>query len=82
MRLTPDAFTFNHKANPTSAFIGRMYIERNSRITTRNGAKLGDTEAKIKYLYPGQIKVNSVVIEKFKRLAYKHSQTKSLSLYK
>lgn len=32
---------------------------KNPQITTRSGAKIGDTEARIKSLYPGQIKVTS-----------------------
>ncbi|GFE70174.1 hypothetical protein CFPU101_27840 [Chroococcus sp. FPU101] len=36
--------------------ISRIDI-RNSQITTRSGAKIGDTEARIKSLYPGQIEV-------------------------
>ena len=31
---------------------------KNKSITTLNGAKIGDTEAKIKSLYPGQIQVS------------------------
>lgn len=38
--------------------ISRIDI-KNPRITTRSGAKIGDTEAKIKSLYPGQIEVTS-----------------------
>jgi hypothetical protein len=37
--------------------IARVDIYKDSRITTSSGAKVGDTEAKIKALYPGQIKV-------------------------
>jgi len=33
-------------------------IEDKSAITTLSGAKIGDTEARIKALYPGQIKVS------------------------
>lgn len=36
--------------------ISRIDI-KNPQITTRSGAKIGDTEAKIKSLYPGQIEV-------------------------
>ncbi|MFH7026842.1 MAG: hypothetical protein ACHBN1_15880 [Heteroscytonema crispum UTEX LB 1556] len=37
--------------------IARVDIMKNSRITTVKGAKIGDTEAQIKSLYPGQIQV-------------------------
>lgn len=37
--------------------ISRIDIFRESRMTTLKGAKVGDTEAKIKSLYPGQIRV-------------------------
>lgn len=40
----------------TSDSIARIDIN-NSKVTTIKGAKIGDTEAKIKSLYPGQIKV-------------------------
>ncbi len=40
----------------TSDVIARVDIE-NPKITTVSGAKIGDTEARIKSLYPGQIKV-------------------------
>lgn len=36
--------------------ISRVDI-KNPQITTRSGAKIGDTEARIKSLYPGQIQV-------------------------
>jgi hypothetical protein len=36
--------------------IARVDIFRKSRITTLSGAKIGDTEARIKALYPGQIR--------------------------
>jgi hypothetical protein len=37
--------------------IARVDVYKGSRITTLSGAKVGDTEAQIKALYPGQIKV-------------------------
>jgi hypothetical protein len=38
--------------------IARVDVWENKRITTLSGAKIGDTEARIKSLYPGQIKVS------------------------
>ncbi|MBE9218784.1 hypothetical protein [Dolichospermum flos-aquae] len=40
----------------TSDVIARVDVN-NPKITTVSGAKIGDTEARIKSLYPGQIKV-------------------------
>ena len=40
----------------TSDVIARVDVD-NPKITTVSGAKVGDTEARIKSLYPGQIKV-------------------------
>ncbi len=40
----------------TSDVIARVDID-NPKVTTVSGAKVGDTEAKIKSLYPGQIEV-------------------------
>ncbi|MBW4521797.1 MAG: hypothetical protein KME16_19115 [Scytolyngbya sp. HA4215-MV1] len=37
--------------------IARVDVWRNGRITTLSGAKNGDTEARIKSLYPGKIRV-------------------------
>ena len=37
--------------------ISRVDVNKNASITTLKGAKIGDTEARIKLLYPGQIKV-------------------------
>lgn len=37
--------------------IARVDVAENKNITTLSGAKIGDTEAKIKSLYPGQIQV-------------------------
>jgi len=39
--------------------IARVDIERESRIKTVSGAKIGDSEARIKSLYPGQIRVTN-----------------------
>jgi len=41
----------------TDGTISRVDVRKNSRITTLSGAKIGDTEARIKSLYPGQIQV-------------------------
>ncbi|MCF4970071.1 hypothetical protein [Nostoc sp. CMAA1605] len=38
--------------------IARVDVYDKSRITTVRGAKIGDTEARIKSLYPGQIQVS------------------------
>ncbi|MBW4611834.1 MAG: hypothetical protein KME21_00835 [Desmonostoc vinosum HA7617-LM4] len=43
----------------TAGRIARIDVWRNREITTLKGAKIGDTEARIKSLYPGQIKVTS-----------------------
>jgi hypothetical protein len=37
--------------------IAKVDVWKNKSITTLSGAKIGDTEAKIKSLYPGQIQV-------------------------
>lgn len=39
--------------------IARVDVYEGSRITTLSGARIGDTEARIKSLYPGQIKVTA-----------------------
>lgn len=41
----------------TDGRIARVDVFKNKSITTLSGAKIGDTEARIKALYPGQIKV-------------------------
>ncbi|MEH1839935.1 MAG: hypothetical protein V7L20_14485 [Nostoc sp.] len=41
----------------TEGRISRVDVQQNTQITTLKGAKIGDTEAQIKSLYPGQIKV-------------------------
>ncbi|BAY77207.1 hypothetical protein NIES25_36670 [Nostoc linckia NIES-25] len=41
----------------TEGRVSRVDVWRDSKITTLKGAKIGDTEARIKSLYPGQIKV-------------------------
>lgn len=42
----------------TNGRIARVDVYENKSITTLSGAKIGDTEARIKALYPGQIKVS------------------------
>lgn len=42
----------------TNGRIARVDVYDNKSITTLSGAKIGDTEARIKALYPGQIKVS------------------------
>jgi hypothetical protein len=39
--------------------IARVDVTDNSKITTLSGAKIGDSESKIKSLYPNQIKVEA-----------------------
>lgn len=41
----------------TKGRISRVDVRQNTQITTLKGAKIGDTEARIKSLYPGQIQV-------------------------
>jgi hypothetical protein len=41
----------------TAGRISRVDVWKNTRITTLRGAKIGDTEARIKSLYPGKIQV-------------------------
>ncbi|MEH2053150.1 hypothetical protein [Nostoc sp.] len=41
----------------TKGRISRVDVRQNTQITTLKGAKIGDTETRIKSLYPGQIKV-------------------------
>ncbi|MEH2008110.1 hypothetical protein [Nostoc sp.] len=41
----------------TKGRISRVDVRQNTQITTLKGAKIGDTEAQIKSLYSGQIKV-------------------------
>jgi hypothetical protein len=43
----------------TGGRISRIDVRQNKQITTLKGAKIGDTEARIKSLYPGQIQVTS-----------------------
>ncbi|MBN3950748.1 MAG: hypothetical protein HWQ38_31480 [Nostoc sp. NMS7] len=43
----------------TKGRISRVDVRQNTQITTLKGAKIGDSEAQIKSLYPGQIKVTS-----------------------
>ena len=42
----------------TDGRIARVDVYDKSSVTTLSGAKIGDTEARIKALYPGQIKVS------------------------
>ena len=49
-----------HKEGPINRDVDRIVrveVFRGSRITTVRGAKIGDTEERIKSLYPGQIRV-------------------------
>ncbi len=41
----------------TKGRISRVEVSKNSRVATLSGARIGDTEAQIKSLYPGQITV-------------------------
>lgn len=41
----------------TEGRISRVDVRQNTQITTLKGAKIGDTETRIKSLYPGQIQV-------------------------
>lgn len=41
----------------TDGIISRVDVAKNTKISTASGAKIGDTESRIKSLYPGQIKV-------------------------
>ncbi|MBD2775668.1 hypothetical protein [Iningainema tapete] len=41
----------------TNGRIARVDVRKNSLIATLKGARIGDTESKVKSLYPGQIKV-------------------------
>lgn len=41
----------------TGGRISRVDVYKNSRVATFSGARIGDTEARIKSLYPGQITV-------------------------
>lgn len=43
----------------TDGRIARVDVYDKSSVTTLSGAKIGDTEARIKALYPGQIKVSA-----------------------
>lgn len=47
----------NIRINRTQDRIARVDIYKGSSVSTLSGAKIGDTEARIKALYPGQIKV-------------------------
>jgi hypothetical protein len=43
----------------TNGRIAKVDVTDNSKITTLSGAKIGDSESKIKSLYPNQIKVEA-----------------------
>lgn len=49
----------NTRINRNKDRIARVDIFKGSRISTLKGAKIGDTEARIKSLYPGRIKVKA-----------------------
>jgi hypothetical protein len=55
--VTPRNKSANVSFMVTSGRIARIDVPQKSPITTLKGAKIGDTEAKIKSLYPGKIKV-------------------------
>lgn len=42
----------------TGGRVARIDVWQNRQITTLSGAKIGDSEARIKALYPGQIQVS------------------------
>lgn len=42
----------------TDGLISRVDVTKNTKITTASGAKIGDTESRIKSLYPGKIQVS------------------------
>ncbi len=52
----PKSFSENIEFMVTNGRISRVDILGNKRITTVKGARIGDTESRIKSLYPGQIK--------------------------
>lgn len=41
----------------TGGRISRVDVSKNSRVATSSGARIGDTEARVKSLYPGQITI-------------------------
>jgi outer membrane protein assembly factor BamE (lipoprotein component of BamABCDE complex) len=55
--LKPESKPKNVGFMVTEGRISRVDVWRDSKITTLKGAKIGDTEARIKSLYPGQIQV-------------------------
>ncbi|MEH2069099.1 MAG: hypothetical protein V7K47_13215 [Nostoc sp.] len=55
--LKPESEPKNLGFMLTEGRISRVDVWKNSKITTLKGAKIGDTEAQIKSLYPGQIQV-------------------------
>ncbi|WP_138497448.1 hypothetical protein [Nostoc sp. PA-18-2419] len=55
--LKPESEPKNLRFMLTKGRISRVDVWKNSQITTLKGAKIGDTEARIESLYPGQIQV-------------------------
>ena len=49
----------------TNNRIARVEVQGNSPLTTISGARIGDTESKIKSLYPGQIQVTPKIYYRF-----------------
>jgi len=56
--IQPESSPKNIAFMVTNGRISRVDILGNKRITTVKGARIGDTESRIKSLYPGQIKYN------------------------
>ncbi|MEH2030433.1 MAG: hypothetical protein V7K67_12280 [Nostoc sp.] len=54
----PQSFSGNIEFMVKNGRISRVDILGNKLITTVKGARIGDTESRIKSLYPGQIKYN------------------------
>lgn len=55
--VRPQGSNYNVLFMVTNNRIARIDVQGNSRVTTVRGARIGDTESKIKSLYPGQIRV-------------------------
>jgi hypothetical protein len=56
--LTPEGGPRDVGFMVTDGRISRVDIWKDSRVTTLSGARIGDTEARIKALYPGKIQVS------------------------
>ncbi|GAB4276596.1 MAG: hypothetical protein Fur0025_01880 [Oscillatoriaceae cyanobacterium] len=56
--VTPEGGPSDVRFMVTEGRISRVDIWRNSRVSTLSGARIGDTEARIKALYPGKIQVS------------------------